>query len=732
VFGALRAAASMEHGMASNVCWGIEIGSGGIKALKLELDGDKVFVSDYADIQHSKVLSTPGVEVNDALRVSLGALVSQYEMTGVPIAISVPGHSSFARFAKLPPVEPKKVPDIVKFEAVQQIPFPLEQVEWDYQTFMSPDSPDIEVGIFAITQERIAERLNMLADVGITPDYVTLSPVALYNAMAYDLQFTEQTPGTILLDVGTTSTDLVVAESGRVWVRTFPLGGHQFTQALVDQFKLSYPKAEKIKRDVHDSQHARQVFQAMRPIFTDLTQDVQRSIGYYQSLHREANLQRLIGVGSTFHLPGLRKYLKQQLSMDVYRLEEFKRLDLSRLDEARSTALKNNALAFATAYGLAIQGLGLNPIKANLMPVSVIRGSMWKKKRWMFATAAGIGLLAGASLFVRPVLDSSAVDAARADPVIQQAVSLASKLKSTATEAKVLEAGSSDHRAANMLQLLENRGLQGMLLADLSAVMEDADQKAAAWSGRPRPGVEPPKPIGGPGYIFKEYTVSPSANKGGGGGEGGEGGEEQLPRLSIKLKVETNQPDPQSFFLITMDQWLRANKERADVPYRIEIKDPAYTLLSAGEAGKPDEPAATPDAVPGDVPGVGGSEGPENAPQPSERGGRAGRGRFGREGAPPPDAAPGGQQFAEADSSVTVTLIDGPSQPKAVTGAGSPELTQLAPLGGLKPAAASTRKPAILEVQWDIVLVAKKPPAEGEGADAKGSEDGNGKKGGGR
>jgi hypothetical protein len=150
------------------------------------------------------------------------------------------------------------------------------------------------------------------------------------------------------------------------------LGGYGYTK--------DFP-VEKIKRDVHDSQHARQVFQAMRPIFTDLTQDVQRSIGYYQSLHREANLQRLIGVGSTFHLPGLRKYLKQQLSMDVYRLEEFKRLDLSRLDEARSTALKNNALAFATAYGLAIQGLGLNPIKANLMPVSVIRGSMWKKKR---------------------------------------------------------------------------------------------------------------------------------------------------------------------------------------------------------------------------------------------------------------------------------------------------------------------------------------------------------------
>ena len=66
--------------------------------------------------------------------------------------MSVPGHAAFARFAKLPPVEPKKVPDIVKFEAMQQIPFPLDQVEWDYQTFVSPDSPDVEVGIFAITR----------------------------------------------------------------------------------------------------------------------------------------------------------------------------------------------------------------------------------------------------------------------------------------------------------------------------------------------------------------------------------------------------------------------------------------------------------------------------------------------------------------------------------------------------------------------------------------------------
>ena len=68
---------------------------------------------------------------------------------------SVPGHMAFARFAKLPPVDPKELPKIVKFEAVQQIPFPIEEVEWDYQVFGQPDSPEVEVGIFAITKDKV-------------------------------------------------------------------------------------------------------------------------------------------------------------------------------------------------------------------------------------------------------------------------------------------------------------------------------------------------------------------------------------------------------------------------------------------------------------------------------------------------------------------------------------------------------------------------------------------------
>jgi type IV pilus assembly protein PilM len=436
----------------SNICWGIEMGFGAIKALKLENDGGEYKVLDYAIINHPKVLSTPELDQTDAMRVALGTLVNQHDLSNAHIAVSLPGHQSFARFAKLPPVEPKKVPDIVKFEAVQQIPFPLEEVEWDYQTFVSPDSPDIEVGIFAVTRQRIMDQLSMLNDVGLTPDLVTLSPIAAYNALAVDLGFTNDTPGTIILDVGTVSTDMIIAEAGRVWVRTFPIGGHQFTEALVSAFKLSYSKAEKLKREAEQSKHARHVFQAMRPVFGDIVQEIQRSIGFYQSVHPDADLKRLVGLGSTFRLPGLRKYLKQQLQMDVYRLEQFKKISM---DGPQAGEFQASSFNLATAYGCVLQNFEHAPMRANLMPVQVIKGAMWKRKVPYFATAAGLAAAAAGAMFIRPLLDSSAFEGASKPQILSTVAREASTLATDAEEAGVTDSTSADLRGAQIVGLLD-------------------------------------------------------------------------------------------------------------------------------------------------------------------------------------------------------------------------------------------------------------------------------------
>jgi len=466
--------------MATNACWGIEVGFGALKAVKLERSGDSVVCTDFAIIPHKRVLSTPDSDEKDSKRVALGMLVAQRDLDKASVAISVPGHSTFARFAKLPPVEPKKIPDIVKFEAVQQIPFPIDEVEWDYQTFTSPDSPDVEVGIFAMTRERVMEKLTKWQDVGHTPDHLTLSPLAAYNAIAYDQSFSTQTPGTVILDVGTTSSDLIVAHGGRMWIRTFPIGGHQFTEALATAFNLSYTKAEKLKKEAESTQYTRQVLQAMRPVFGDLAQDVQRSIGYYQTAHREAKLTRLIGLGSTFELPGLKKFLSQQLQLEVGRLESFNRIKYEGPGgEEKAKEFAAAAPLLATAIGCALQGLGEATINANLMPVAMVREAMWTKKSRWFVAAAALAVAAGGVAFIRPVIDSAALASAprpaeSIDGTKRLAKSLVSAWNAELSTAKL------DFTSSNSQLLLAGRDVYAEMANDLLALIRDEAEKAAA------------------------------------------------------------------------------------------------------------------------------------------------------------------------------------------------------------------------------------------------------------
>jgi type IV pilus assembly protein PilM len=611
------------------MCWGLEIGAASIKAIKLEaVDETRVKVLDFGVVQHPKVLSTPGVDANDVLRVSLGQLMSQFDFSKAGLAVSVPGQAAFARFTKLPPVEPKKVPDIVRFEAIQQIPFPLEEVEWDYQTFVSPDSPDVSVGIFAIRKDNVRDRLTLLNEVGLTPDVLTLSPLAVYNAIAYDLTLDDKAPGTIIVDVGTTSTDIVIAEPGRMWVRTFALGGHQFTDALVQQFQLTYPKAEKLKREAEDTKHARQVFQAMRPVFTDLATEVQRSIGYYQALHKDSKLVRLVGVGSTFRLPGLRKYLKQQLGLEVYRVEEFKKLAAPGSTAAsdakpaapgeqaidRNAAFHDSSLNLVTAYGLALQGLGMNACGGNLMPLSVVRESMWRDKAKFFAAAAGIAVAAGAAFFARPIYNYLQIKNNVPPAIIDQTVRAAEALKAEANAAGVTGGTPANYSAANILDLLKHRGVFAHLVNDVGTMFEKGDARLAQM-GAPSGGEVKPPAFAlvsfTTEYIAPTAAADPNQATPPPSGDASEAPPDfrSMPTLKCVLTVTTDAPEARRFAEDTLVKWLRENKERPGVPYLLSVNVPGFELTELAQASAPAAPTA-PSVVPGiRPPAVGGSPG---------------------------------------------------------------------------------------------------------------------------
>src|SRR5437667_9596291 len=172
--------------MASNFAGGMDIGNRALKAVKLVREGDALRVDDFEVIEHETVLSNAGDNREALINAALSSFVQRHPFKGGQVAIGVSGQSSFARFIKLPPVESKEIPKIVRFEAIQQIPFPLDDVEWSYQLFQSEESPDVEVGIFAMRKELINQHIKNFTDYDLNVQVMQTNPLAVYNAMFHD------------------------------------------------------------------------------------------------------------------------------------------------------------------------------------------------------------------------------------------------------------------------------------------------------------------------------------------------------------------------------------------------------------------------------------------------------------------------------------------------------------------------------------------------------------------
>jgi len=376
----------------SKTVWGIDIGQVALKAIKLRSVEGELQVEAFDIIEHTNILSQPDVDRRHLIRNALEQFLARNEIADSTVVVAVPGHqSSFMRFVKLPPVDPKKIPDIVRFEAQQQIPFDINEVQWRYQIFRDPDSPDVEAGIFAVKQVDINDLMERFTEVGMRVDVIQMPVMALYNFMTYDGQLAPD-GATLLVDIGADKTDLVVSDGPRMWVRTIQIGGNNFTEALVKALKYPFGKAERLKRTAVSHKYARQIFQAMRPVFSDLAQEIRRSIGAYTATHRETRVRKLVGLGNGFRMPGLQKYLEQDLNIPVVPIDSYNHLMPSASISAPT--FTQNVLSFGVAYGLALQGLGETAISTNLLPEKVQEAIKWKRRQWWFAGAAAAILVA--------------------------------------------------------------------------------------------------------------------------------------------------------------------------------------------------------------------------------------------------------------------------------------------------------------------------------------------------
>src|SRR5439155_16694547 len=250
-----------------------------------------------------------------------------------------------------------------------------------------------------------------------------------------------------------------------IWLRSIPIGGNNFTETLVKSFKRNFAKAEDLKRNAATSKYARQIFQAMRPVFADLVAEVQRSIGFYASVHRDSRIKKIIAVGGTFKLPGLQKYLQQNLQLEVERLDTLGAG--APPDPKQAATFQDNILSLVSSYGLALQAMGEGKITSSLLPQRIRRERLWQEKTKFFAAAAALFILGTGigftSIFLGNVkYETVSSSRDKIQTVNQQATQLSGQWDDIANKG-----GADRQRILNIRSMLQYRDMYDQILIDI-------------------------------------------------------------------------------------------------------------------------------------------------------------------------------------------------------------------------------------------------------------------------
>jgi type IV pilus assembly protein PilM len=310
----------------AEAAWGLDLGSAALKAVLLTYDetNRRAIVAACEHIEHTRLV---GPDDPDRQRILLASLETLLERTGIDprrawFGVNLPGQDVLYRTVRLPPVDKGKLAELVRFEAAQQIPFPLEHVIWDYQLTAGREQEDGTVSdhealLFAVKAALVTRQLAPLAEAGIPAALVQSNHVALHNLVAFERLPPEaaangRPPAALVtLDIGAESTDLVVSHARGLWPRSLPVGGNHFTRSLVRELQLTHEQAERLKRQPHRAPRVHQVFRLWQPIFDSLASEVQRSLGYFASQNRDVRLEQIICLGGGMSLLGMLEQLRR-------------------------------------------------------------------------------------------------------------------------------------------------------------------------------------------------------------------------------------------------------------------------------------------------------------------------------------------------------------------------------------------------------------------------------------
>jgi type IV pilus assembly protein PilM len=331
----------------------------------------------------------------------LREMMHEMQITHRAINYALPSQSVFARFVKLPPLGQEKLAQIISFEAQQNVPFPLNEVVWDYQIVGGGLGEQIQVVLVAIKVDLLDEINADVEGTGLQTSTVDIAPMALYNAFRYS--YPEVGDCSLLLDIGARTTNILFIESGRIFLRSIPMGGSAMTTAIAREFKESFAAAETRKKrdgfvglggayaEPADPNIAR-VSKIARSTVTRLHAELMRSITHYRAQQQGTRPVRIYLCGGGAGMPYLREFFHEKFQVPIELFNPLQNVTVAQSLPMQEVA--QSAHLLGELVGLALRSATVCPMELNLRPASVVRRQDLENRLPFFIATAACSLLA--------------------------------------------------------------------------------------------------------------------------------------------------------------------------------------------------------------------------------------------------------------------------------------------------------------------------------------------------
>ena len=373
----------------------VDFGAANLKLAEFELnEAGNLLLKQYG----FKSLGQEGAQEatrEAAMIKALQELLSEHSVASKNINICAPGFHTFSKFVKLPPVDTSKVTQIIQYEAQQNVPFPLEEVVWDYQILGATATGELEVLLVAIKSDIVEGLFRAAETAGLRLQLVDVSPAALCNAFRYNYGDLEGC--TMLLDIGAKTSNLLFFEKGSVYSRGINIGANSITQDFAKEARLSFPDAERLKIDEGfvslggayeepDSAHQAAISKIARQVMTRLHIQVNQTVQFYRGQQGGSAPQRLFLSGGAAIMPYTAQFFSEKLNVPVEYFNPFRNVQID--PSLHLEELAKVAHSLGEVVGLGLRNLAHCPIELNLMPKSSLKRQELSQKKPYFVAAA--------------------------------------------------------------------------------------------------------------------------------------------------------------------------------------------------------------------------------------------------------------------------------------------------------------------------------------------------------